>query len=211
MNRPMHPHQEKGLFYKGGNPDRFGIMTKGIRTIRPYVSVVPTEDSRVQIHKLTNPLIAGLPGHIRSEDYHCTIVYSSSDPPARWKTLKKMIDPLKTHNATVTGAEILQGNGDSLALVLLLESETLFDRHNQFHTIPNVVWQYVGYKPHITIAANPHKMPDKNKPSLDEARIEYRSVLSKVDAAMRSFRPFIQLTGEKLGDLDSDHVPMWHR
>ena len=186
-------------------------IVKGEQTTKPYISVTPTENDRKRLYKIANPVLVErrVAGALRAEEYHCTIVYSR-EKNAVWKDLKMLIDPNAVYFAQVVGADVFDGKGDSLALVLLLASTNLERRHTEFHRIPNVEWGYSDYSPHITLAHNPHKMPGISE-TIESAKPIYMKARNDLRKVIADLKPMVELTGEKLVDAGSDRVPMYQR
>ena len=186
-------------------------MIRGVKTIKPYIAVKPTPKSRDHVYRIVGPILQSynVPGTLRPEAYHCTVVHSAHS--AVESELQMQLNPNNKYLAQIIDAQVFTSKGDSLALVLVLNSIGLHRKHTELHRIDNVLFAYDSYKPHITVAYNPHKMPDADTITIQQALPIYRVARKRLVEEIDAVQPSVLLTGEKLVGLDSEHITMYQR
>ncbi|AXG66622.1 putative cyclic phosphodiesterase [Dickeya phage vB_DsoM_JA33] len=107
-----------------------------------YWKVVPNERSTTIIQAICSAIVS--PEDL--DDLHVTLAYDKNNPDNDI--------PLSNaeFKATISGVELFGANND--ILVLTLESEDLQLEHARIHENPNVKFDFIPYRPHITIAKN---------------------------------------------------------
>lgn len=107
-----------------------------------YWKVVPSARSTEIIHAICSAVAS--PEEM--DDLHVTLAYDKTNP--------ENDIPLSNADfrATISGVELF--GADSNILVLLLESEDLQNEHARIHANPDVSFDFIPYRPHITIAHN---------------------------------------------------------
>ncbi|AXG66946.1 RNA ligase [Dickeya phage vB_DsoM_JA29] len=107
-----------------------------------YWKVVPNERSTTIIQAICSAIVS--PEDL--DDLHVTLAYDKNNPDNDI--------PLSNADfkATISGVELFGANSD--ILVLTLDSEDLQREHARIHENPNVNFDFIPYRPHITIAKN---------------------------------------------------------
>lgn len=105
-----------------------------------YWKVIPSQRSADIIQAICSAVAS--PDEL--QDLHVTLAYDKTNP--------ENDIPLSTEefSATISGVELFGANSD--ILVLLLESEDLQKEHARIHANPDVTFDFIPYRPHITIA-----------------------------------------------------------
>lgn len=107
-----------------------------------YWKVVPSARSTEIIQAICSAVAS--PEEL--EDLHVTLAYDKTNPE---NDIPVSDD---TFTATIAGVELF--GADSNILVLILESEALQKEHARIHANPDVTFDFIPYRPHITIAHN---------------------------------------------------------
>lgn len=129
------------------------IISTTSRYVSPYIAVKPVQQSKSLIRHISM-LPTFLPGRQHPDEFHTTIVHDHIEYINQ--NVKKNIMPALTHRAVITGVEIFSNiENMSMALVLLLESESLHDRFKFFHEDMEYKNKFPVYRPHVTIAKSP--------------------------------------------------------
>lgn len=107
-----------------------------------YWKVVPSARSAEIIQAICSAVAS--PDEL--QDLHVTLAYDKTNP--------ENDIPVSTDqfNAVIAGVELFGANSD--ILVLTLESEDLQKEHARIHANPDVTFDFIPYRPHITIAHN---------------------------------------------------------
>ncbi|WVX87492.1 RNA ligase [Vibrio phage EniLVp02] len=141
-----------------------------------YVAVRPSSPFIPTIRQLMTR--AGLDYQEPDEELHCTLAYSTRRFP-------HTVQPEKTYAAVATHIEHwTTRGGNKTAVVLLLKSKDLDERHEEFIQA-GALYDFPDYRPHITLA---YYRDDTPPPAI-------------------SFEPFaLVLNGEYHEDLDVDRT-----
>ncbi|AUR83143.1 hypothetical protein NVP1031O_161 [Vibrio phage 1.031.O._10N.261.46.F8] len=103
------------------------------------VKVLPDDAQRIYDH-LTS---IGMKGVMDPSDMHCTLMYSKVPMTG------DLLPPHDDYEAEVSGYELFDSKKDTL--VVLLDSPSLAESHEEIKTEQGGVPTYDSYKPHITI------------------------------------------------------------
>lgn len=104
-----------------------------------YWQVTPDERSTTMIHAICSAVVS--PEDL--DDLHVTLAYDKTNPDNPAKVSKDRF------RAIIAGVEMFGANND--ILVLTLESEDLQAEHARIHECGNVNFDFIPYRPHITI------------------------------------------------------------
>lgn len=132
-----------------------------------YAGIRLSEDDTNYIRELCLGL--EIPNIISRKKMHITLLYSRKECPNYVPS--GMIDEV----ASPTGFKVFDTFDDKRALVLLLDSPYLVDRHNHLMDKHNGVydWSETGYKPHITLS---YDLGDFPLPKFENIREEFKLV-----------------------------------
>lgn len=101
--------------------------------------VTPDERSTDMIHAICSAVAS--PEDL--DNLHVTLAFDMNNPDNHIET------STGTFQALITGVELFGPNAD--VLVLTLESEDLQKEFSRIHANPNVKFEYLPYRPHMTI------------------------------------------------------------